>query len=311
MTSANAASLGSAATELRHMVSASSFGDAAQFGHDARHAHHFRRRIAGLVLLAELVVGKPGGSDIGRVGFQHDRLDRQFGGQAADLPRAGKRHVAAESELHAVGHVVVRLIVTAVERMGDTLPHARATQLRQDLVLRLAHVQQHRQVEVARDLQLLRVQPGLMGGVEPRHEEVEPDFANGNEARVVDRRRHLAAQFIEIGLPGGPRVQRVDAERIDAAWVGCASPRTTSKFATATAGNTMPVTPAAAAASVTSARSASNSLASRWQCVSIHMAGAKEAKEVPGWLPALNALDADAVAQPQTRSQRPARSSRA
>ncbi|MNN02132.1 hypothetical protein D3C81_1147800 [compost metagenome] len=168
------------------------------------------------MLLAELVVGEPGRRDVRRIGLEHDGLERQFRREPADLSGAGEGQVAAETELHAVLDVAARLLVTAVEGVCNALPHAHAAQLRIDLILRLAYMQQHRKIEIARDLHLLGVEPRLVGGVQPRDEEVEADFADGDEARVVHRRSHLASQFVQIRLPGAGCTEGMDAERVDA-----------------------------------------------------------------------------------------------
>src|ERR1700754_898750 len=57
----------------------------------------------------------------------------------------------------------------------------------------------------------------------------------------------------------------------------CASSRTPANPARATPGITMRATPASRAADATASRSASNSEASRWQCVSIHMRQSSQA----------------------------------
>src|SRR5471030_381895 len=61
----------------------------------------------------------------------------------------------------------------------------------------------------------------------------------------------------------------------------CASTRTRSKFWRSTPGITIRETPSFNADAATSSRSASNSDASRWQCVSIHMQGLQHSSDHP------------------------------
>ncbi len=78
-------------------------------------------------------------------------------------------------------------------------------------------MQQHRQVELARDLQLRLVDGVLPLDLRIGDEEVEPDLADGDEARVVHRRGDLPAQFDQVVIAGLRGAERVDAERVTAA----------------------------------------------------------------------------------------------
>ena len=72
----------------------------------------------------------------------------------------------------------------------------------------------HRQPEVARDLQLLAVEPLLPRGIEPRFDEVDADLADRDEARIVERGRHHRAQALHVGRLGAGEPERVDAEGV-------------------------------------------------------------------------------------------------
>ena len=94
---------------------------------------------------------QPDRGNVRRIGFQHQRRQRHGGGQPAYLQRAREGHRAAEAELETQAMNVLRLLEAAVERMGDAARRADPAQVLEDDVLRTAHVQQHRQAEVARD----------------------------------------------------------------------------------------------------------------------------------------------------------------
>ena len=123
---------------------------------------------------------QPRRRDVRRVGLEHDRVVRQRTRQRTDPQRALVRGRAAEPEPEAEREIVVGLLPAAVERVRDAgrvgavAAASHATQARQHRVLRATPVQQHRQVEVARDLQLLVEEPGLpcdgLGRGQRRHE---------------------------------------------------------------------------------------------------------------------------------------------
>ena len=140
----------------------------------------------------------------------------------------------------------------------------------QQRVGRAAHVQDHRQAGVARQLQLRQVEALLARAVQPGHEVVEPDLAHRHQARVVAVRLQRGLQPVEVGVVGA-----VDVQRVDAQGVGRAEAMRQFAHGLEVVGlhgrQHQRDTPAARARCTTAARSAANSGASRWQCVSIHM----------------------------------------
>jgi hypothetical protein len=75
-------------------------------------------------------------------------------------------------------------------------------------------VQDHRQAEAAREPQLGTVKVQLPRRIEPRHEMVEPDFADRHEARVAELLREQRLERGQVFVGCGARVERVDAQRI-------------------------------------------------------------------------------------------------
>lgn len=154
------------------------------------------------------------GGNVGRVGLDDERVERQLPGEPPDLPRALERHVAAEAELEPLREIRVGLLEAAVERMRDAAPHARAPQPGQHAILRFAHVAHDRQIELAREPQLRVIEELLAALVEPRHEVVETDLADADEARIVEARLDFHAQPVEVFVARMRRVHRMNAERI-------------------------------------------------------------------------------------------------
>ena len=66
------------------------------------------------------------------------------------------------------------------------------------LVLRFAHMADHRQIEFARELELLVIEELLARIVETRDEIVQPDLTDTHEPRIIQARRDLLAQHAQI-----------------------------------------------------------------------------------------------------------------
>ena len=116
-------------------------------------AGSLRARLARRALLGGHV--QPLRRDVGRIGLDHQRLQRQVGGQAADLQRALEGHRAAEAQLEAQLDEGQRLLRAAVEGVRDAAgTPVDAAQLPEQRVGRAAHVQDHRQAGAARQLEL-------------------------------------------------------------------------------------------------------------------------------------------------------------
>ncbi len=125
----------------------------------------------------------------------------------------------------------------------------------------------HWQPVLARELQLSVKEVCLLVGVEPRHEEVEPDLTHRDQPRVVPPGREFGIELRQVLVPRLARAHGMDAERV-ASSCACASSRTLAKLATSTAGITHRATLRCAARARTTGISPPNSGASRWQWVS-------------------------------------------
>ena len=75
-------------------------------------------------------------------------------------------------------------------------------------------MQQHRQSGVARQFQLGHVEALLQRAVQARHEVVQPDLADGHEARVIAVAVEVVGQHGEVAVVRAVDEQRVDAERV-------------------------------------------------------------------------------------------------
>ncbi len=84
--------------------------------------------------------------------------------------------------------------------------HLDLAQVLEDSVLRAADVQQHRQVELARQFQLFDEEMFLPGLVVVRDEEIQPDLADGDGLVLLQ----VVAEYVQILLCGIVRVHRVD-----------------------------------------------------------------------------------------------------
>ena len=61
--------------------------------------------------------------NVRRIGFQHQRFQRQFGGEHAQLQCALKGQRATKTQLETHGDELLGLLQTAIERMGDATLH--------------------------------------------------------------------------------------------------------------------------------------------------------------------------------------------
>ena len=82
-------------------------------------------------------------------------------------------------------------------------------------------MQDHRQAVALRQPQLLAVEAPLalahLWRAELRHEEVEPDLADRDQARVAGAAFELVGQRLQIGIARARHEQRMDAERVGVA----------------------------------------------------------------------------------------------
>ena len=117
--------------------------------------------------------------NVGRVGFHGDGVLRQCLRQAAQLQGALVGHGTAKPELETQGNERLRLLHTAVEGMGDAAAHRHFAQALEQAVGRAAHVQDHRQAEAPRQLQLRAVKLLLPRWIQSIGKKIQPDFADG------------------------------------------------------------------------------------------------------------------------------------
>ena len=75
-------------------------------------------------------------------------------------------------------------------------------------------MQDHGQAELARQADLLFVEPDLAPRIQAWHEEVEPDLAHGHQARIAQAFGQQFPQRGNVILAGPRRIQRMDAQRI-------------------------------------------------------------------------------------------------
>ena len=163
------------------------------------------------------------------------------------------------------------LLLAAVEGMRDAARHLDAPQVLEQGVGRAPHVQDHRQLELACQLELRarRTAPGACGRGRARSGRGRfrrPPRAAGRRDAEGDARARCRSHrpLRDARRADGGRARRHSPCR-------CASSRTASKLPVVTPGITIISTPRASARAITAPRSASNSPASRWQCVSIHI----------------------------------------
>src|SRR5471032_9232 len=110
--------------------------------------------------------------------------------------------------------------------MRDTEFDGEHPQALEHFVLRFAHMADHRQIELACELELLVIEEGLARVVETRYEIVEPDLADTHKSRVPHTRGNLLAQHAQIVVVCARREQRVNAERVSTTFkIGRASCR--------------------------------------------------------------------------------------
>ena len=116
--------------------------------------------------------------NIGRIGLHHQGIQRQLLRQLAQVKRAFIGQCTTKSKLETHLDEDFGLLHAAVERMGNAATNRQFAQALEQLVGGTAHMQDHRQVELARQLQLRAVEKILLHRVEPGHKIVESDLAN-------------------------------------------------------------------------------------------------------------------------------------
>src|SRR5690606_10316842 len=97
---------------------------------------------------------EPGRRNVRRVGFQHNGFERQALREPPDLQGAIIGHRASEPQLEALVDVLLRLLKTPVEGVGNAQHIRLSAQVLQHFILGAAHVHNDRQVEPPRQLQL-------------------------------------------------------------------------------------------------------------------------------------------------------------
>ena len=162
--------------------------------------------------------------NVGRIGFHHQGRQRHRPHHPAHLLRPLEGGGAADAQFQPQRDETFGLLLAAVERMGDAAPlvtahpgAARLAQVPEHPVGRPAHMQQHRQVEAARQAQLFAKEPLLAGVVQGRVEIVQPDLADGHQPGIVAARFQLGFQRRQVFVGGAAGKQRVDAQRIGVA----------------------------------------------------------------------------------------------
>jgi hypothetical protein len=152
--------------------------------------------------------------NVRRIGFHHDRILSERAADAADPQGALERHRAAEAEAKAELDEGAGLLFAAVEGVGEAARDRSSTQVLEDGVDGAAHVQQHRQAELGRELELGGEHRRLAVAIEAFDEMVEADLADRDQARVAGVTRERVAQRVEVARAGAIGAHRMDAERV-------------------------------------------------------------------------------------------------
>ena len=179
------------------------------------------RQLGGRIAALGLASGALGGGavepvrrHVGRIGFQHQRLQRQRGGQAAQLQRTLVGECAAKAQLESQCDKRLRLLPAAVEGVGDAALHRHLAQPLEQAVGTAAHVQDHGQIEAPCQLQLRAVKLLLARRIQPLNKVIQADFAHGHQVRVVARTLQHLRQRGHIAIACAPGVERVDTQRV-------------------------------------------------------------------------------------------------
>src|SRR5690606_23751309 len=143
------------------------YRDAAQRGQHFGVAREIDRQVA--------LATSPGGWNVGRVCFEHDRLQRQAARQLANPGGPFIRHRAAEAEPETERDEGLGLLPAAVEGMRDAAAYARPAQLTQDRIHGTPYMQDHRQSVPAGEPELCDKELQLARRIDIAHEVVEPD----------------------------------------------------------------------------------------------------------------------------------------
>ncbi len=138
------------------------------------------------MLRAVAFAGVGAGRYIGGVGFQHDAVERQLPQHPVHAVRLRPGAGTAEAELETELDVLAGLLPAAAEGMHHTGPaQLVAFECGDHRCMGAAHVQQHRQIEVDRQLQLPFEQGLLAGVVRVVDVEIQADLADGAELRLA------------------------------------------------------------------------------------------------------------------------------
>ncbi len=113
---------------------------------------------------------------VGRVGFEQQVLEGHGRGERAQATGAFVGHRAAEPKEKTFAPERLGLLAAARETVHDAAEPAHPPDRRDHGVHGVARVDDHRQVEVPRELQLRVKQCALAVRIQPVHEIVEPAF---------------------------------------------------------------------------------------------------------------------------------------
>ena len=122
-----------------------------------------------------------------------------------------KRQRPAKTQLEAHGDELLRLLHTAIERVGNAALHWRLAQTLEKQISTAPHMQDDGQVELLRQFQLRFVKELLPRHVQTRHKTIEADFTQRHQARVGSVLFQSGAQGLQVGLMGLRGVHRVYA----------------------------------------------------------------------------------------------------
>ncbi len=132
--------------------------------------------------------------DVGRIGLGHDRPDRHGDGDAPDAQRPLEGDGAAEAEAKAELDECARLLLAAVEGVGDAAVDGRSTQMLEDGVDGAPDVEQDRQAELGGEPELAGEHLRLPIVVEAGDEMIQANLADRDQARVTGMARERVAQ---------------------------------------------------------------------------------------------------------------------
>ena len=156
----------------------------------------------------------PRGCDVRGIGLEHIGLRIKGKGKSADLqgPFISHRPAKAKRKTQVDKHAC--LLFAAIECMRNATPNSDTPALLEHCILGAAHMQNHRQIELASNTQLFDKKMRLPFRVRRCNEVIQSDFTDADETGIGHGKCDGLAQHRKVCIRCPIHTERVNAQRV-------------------------------------------------------------------------------------------------